>query len=188
MKKSVGTGPMAFPTPVFVIGTYGKDGKANAMTASWAGICCSQPPCVYVSLREATYTFHNIMERKAFTISIPSEDHLKQADYFGLVSGRDEDKFKATGFTPVRGGSVDAPFVGEFPFVIECALFKTVPLGLHTQFIGEIKDIRVEDSCLTGGKPDMAKLKAFAFSPADRSYYRIGGFAGAAFSAGKEKP
>jgi flavin reductase (DIM6/NTAB) family NADH-FMN oxidoreductase RutF len=85
MKKSIGANTIVFPAPVFVVGTYDKDGKANAMTASWAGICCSKPPCIYVSLREATYTYGNIVSRKAFTVSIPSQKYIKQADYFGLV-------------------------------------------------------------------------------------------------------
>lgn len=83
MKKSLGAKTLVYPTPVFVVGTYDKAGKPNAMTASWGGICCSQPPCVAVSLRKATYTHGNILARKAFTISIPSEEYVKQADHFG---------------------------------------------------------------------------------------------------------
>ena len=93
MKKSLGARTIIYPTPVLVIGTYDKDGKANVMTAAWAGICCSAPPCVGVSLRKATYTYGNIMERRAFTVNVPSEDHAKQADFFGIASGRDMNKF-----------------------------------------------------------------------------------------------
>ena len=82
MKNSLGAKTLVYPTPVFVVGTYDKEGKPNVMTASWGGICCSQPPCVAVSLRKATYTHGNILARKAFTISIPSESHVQQADYF----------------------------------------------------------------------------------------------------------
>jgi flavin reductase (DIM6/NTAB) family NADH-FMN oxidoreductase RutF len=48
------------------------------LMAAWAGICCSSPPRVAVSLRKATYTYGNIMERKAFTISLPSEDYVEK--------------------------------------------------------------------------------------------------------------
>src|SRR5512140_566968 len=102
MKKSLGAKTLVYPTPVFVVGTYDPSGKANVMTASWGGICCSQPPCVAVSLRKATYSYGNIVSRKAFTISIPSEEQAPQADYFGLVSGRNVDKFAAMKLTPVR--------------------------------------------------------------------------------------
>jgi len=86
MKKSLGAKTLVYPTPVFVVGTYDAQGKPNVMTASWGGICCSRPPCVAVSLRKATYTYGNIVQRKAFTISIPSEAHVQAADHFGLVS------------------------------------------------------------------------------------------------------
>ncbi|MGE5308903.1 MAG: flavin reductase family protein [Deltaproteobacteria bacterium] len=186
MKKSLGAHTLIFPTPVLVVGTYGKDGKPNVMTAAWGGICCSEPPCVYVSLREATYTFGNIMERKAFTIGIPSETYMKEADYFGMASGRNEDKFAKTGLTPVKSDIVDAPYVGEFPFIVECALFKTVKLGLHTQFIGEVKDIKAEESVLTPSGPDVSKIEPLAFDPASRYYFSIGKPAGKAFSIGKK--
>ena len=87
MKKSLGAKPFAYPTPVFVVGTYDPNGKPNVMTASWGGICCSQPPCVAVSLRKATYTHGNIVARRAFTISIPSERHVKKAEEAVLGGG-----------------------------------------------------------------------------------------------------
>lgn len=186
VKKSIGAKAVAMPTPVFVIGTYDKSGKPNVMTCAWAGICCSDPPCVQISLREATYTYGNIMERKAFTVCIPSERYLKEADYFGIVSGRKEDKFTVSGLTPVRSEVVDAPYVKEFPFVIECSLLQSVKIGLHTMFIGQIKDVKVDESALNkDGAPDIQKVKPFIFSPADRVYYGVGGSVGKAFSEGK---
>jgi flavin reductase (DIM6/NTAB) family NADH-FMN oxidoreductase RutF len=69
MKKSIGPKTLVYPTPVFVVGTYDKAGKPNVMTAAWGGICCSKPPCVAVSLRKPRYSYDNIVERKAFTVS-----------------------------------------------------------------------------------------------------------------------
>ena len=96
MIKSLGAKTLIYPAPVLVVGTYDKAGKPNVMTASWGGICCSQPPCVAVSLRNATCSHGNIVDRGAFTVSVPSEKHIKEVDYFGLVSGRSMDKFAAT--------------------------------------------------------------------------------------------
>ncbi len=187
MKKSLGARTLVFPTPVFVVGTYAADGKPNAMVAAWAGICCSEPPCVAVSLREATYSYHNIVERKAFTISIPSEAHLKEADFLGIYSGRNEDKFAATKLTPVKSDLVDAPYIKEFPFVVECALLKTVKIGLHTQFIGEIRDVKIEEGAMnTEGIPDIGKLLPVLFNPANRGYYATGKFLATAFAVGKK--
>jgi flavin reductase (DIM6/NTAB) family NADH-FMN oxidoreductase RutF len=187
MKKSLGANTLIYPTPTWVVGTYDKDGKPNAMTIAWGGICCSQPPCVTVSLRKATYSYNNIIQRKAYTLSVPSVDHVKEADYFGIASGRNADKFAATGLTPVRAEHVDAPYVQEFPMVLECKLLHTVEIGLHTQFIGEIVDVIVEENALgEDGLPDMDKIRPFVFAPGPRTYYSIGGLIGKGFAIGKE--
>jgi flavin reductase (DIM6/NTAB) family NADH-FMN oxidoreductase RutF len=115
MKKSFGAKTLVYPTPVWVIGTYDKAGKPNIMTIAWGGVCSSKPPCVAVSIRKATYTHGNIMERKAFTVNVPSASHAKVTDYAGLVSGRDVDKFATTGLTAVKSDQVDAPYIQEFP-------------------------------------------------------------------------
>ena len=186
MKKSVGAKPFAYPTPVFVVGTYDKAGKPNVMTAAWAGICCSSPPCISVSLRKATYTHGNIIEHEAFTISIPSQDYVREVDYFGMVSGEKEDKFSATGLTPVRSELVNAPYVKEFSFVLECKLLHTFEIGLHTQFIGEILDIKAEEAVLgANGLPHIEKVRPFLYAPEYRTYYGVGGFLGKAYSIGK---
>lgn len=148
MKKSLGPGTILYPAPVLVVGTYDGQGKPNVMTAAWGGICCSDPPCVAVSLRKATHTYGAIVERKCFTVSIPSERHVVEADCFGITTGRKTDKFALTGLTPVRSGLVDAPYVEEFPFVLECRLLQSLEIGLHTQFIGEILDLKAEESVL----------------------------------------
>jgi len=187
MKKSLGARTIIYPTPVLVVGTYDDEGKPNVMTASWAGICCSRPPALTVSIREATHTYGNIMHRNAFTASIPSEDYVKQVDYFGIASGKREDKFAASGLTPVRSEVVDAPYVEEFPFVLECRLLKSVEIGSHTQFIGEILDIKAEETVLSEeGLPEIKKVRPFLYVPESRSYYGIGEYLGKAFSSGKE--
>lgn len=186
MKKSLGAKTIVYPTPVFIVGTYDQEGKANVMTAAWGGIACSVPPCIAVSLRKATYSYGSIVENEAFTISIPSEDYVKEADYFGMVSGRDEDKFATTGLTPVKSDLVNAPYIEEFPFVIECKLLHTFELGLHTQFIGEIMDVKVDESLLDGKVPDIDKVKPILFAPENRAYHGIGEYLGKAFSIGRE--
>ena len=182
--KSLGAKTLAQPCPVWVIGSYDAAGKPNVMTASWAAICCSQPPMVTVSLRKATYTYGSIMESKAFTVNIPSEEFVSAAAYFGSVSGRDVDKFAASGLTPVKSALVNAPYIKEFPLVLECKLVQTVELGLHTMFIGEIVDVKAVESILgANGMPDVAKLKPFVFAPGNADFYSIG----ASIGSGKEQ-
>ena len=187
MKKSLGAQTIVYPAPVFIIGTYDKNNKPNAMAVSWGGICCSSPPCVAVALRKATYTYGNLVARKAFTISLPSESHVKEADYFGIASGKKEDKFAVTGLTPVKSDLVDAPYIKEFPFILECAVIKEIEIGLHTQFIGEIKDVKVDELVLgDDALPDVKKVKPFLFAPSNHLYFGIGQEVGKAFSIGKK--
>ena len=188
MKKSVGAKTLLFPTPVLLVGTYDDQGQPNMMTAAWGGICCSQPPCVSVSLRKATYSYAGIVKRKAFTIGIPSEGQMREADYVGIASGRDTDKFAATGFTPVMSELVDAPSAAELPFVLECRLLHTLEIGLHTQFVGEIADVKAEAWVLgEDGLPDILKIKPLVFDTAHRGYHGIGPLLGKAFSVGKRQ-
>ena len=188
MKKSLGAKPLALPTPVWIVGTYDREGKPNVMTVAWGGICCSKPACVNVSLRKATYTYDSIIERKAFTVNIPSEKHVMEADYFGIASGRKRDKFADTGLTPVKSDLVDAPYVEEFPLVLECRMIHKVEIGLHIQFVGEIMDVKAEESVLGGEKelPDVDKVMPFIFAPGSRKYHGLGKSIGQAFSIGKE--
>ncbi|MEE4312796.1 MAG: flavin reductase family protein [candidate division KSB1 bacterium] len=174
-KKSIGAKTVIYPTPVLIVGTYDKDGKPNAMAAAWGGICCSKPPCVAVSLREATYSYSSIVDQKAFTINIPSEEHVELADYFGVASGRNTDKFKETGLTPVKSEIVNAPYIAEFPFVLECKVIHTHEIGLHTQFIGEIMDIKADaDVVDDAGNLMIEKVAPILYAPLERSYYGIG--------------
>jgi len=187
MKKSFGPKTLIYPTPVWVVGTYDAGGRPNIMTIAWGGICCSQPPCIAVSLRKATYSYGSIIERKAFTISVPSEEHVKAVDHVGMISGRNTDKFAATGLTPVRGEFVDAPYVKEFPMILECRLQQTIEIGLHTQFIGEVIDVKVDEDMLNEkGLPQIEKIRPFVFNPEVRLYHAIGRGIGQAFSIGKD--
>jgi len=186
MKQSLGAKALIYPTPVLVVGTYDKAGKPNAMTASWGGICCAQPPCVAVSLRVATLTYENLMHRKEFTISIPSQAHVKEIDYFGLVSGRTTDKFAATKLTPVKSKVVDAPYIAEFPVVLECKVVDVAELGVHSQFIGEVLDVKAEESVIgEGGAMDVRLLRPLIYIPDVQEYFSIGEPVGKVFSAGK---
>ena len=183
MKKSFGPQTILHPHPVLIVGTYNEDGRANIAAVSWGGICCSQPPCVAISLRAATKSHGNILNRRAFTVSIPSERHVREADHSGVVSGRDTDKFATTGLTAVPSEMVDAPYVGEFPIVMECRVKEIVEIGLHTQFIWEIADLKVDEEVLgDNGQPDITKVRPVMYATGNKAYFGIGEFLGDAFT------
>ncbi|MBU2489377.1 MAG: flavin reductase family protein, partial [Proteobacteria bacterium] len=174
------------PTPVWLVGTYGEDGRPNVMTVAWGGMCCSKPPCVAVSLRKATHTYAGLVSRRAFTLNVPSTKFAAQADYCGMVSGKNTDKFAKAGLTPVKSELVDAPYVEEFPMVLECRLLHSLEIGLHTMFVGEILDVRVDEAALDDqGNPVMERVNPLVYAPEARTYHGVGPSMGAAFALGK---
>ena len=187
MKRNIGPKTLLFPTPVLVVATYDNEGKPNAMTAAWGGICCSDPPCVTVSLRKATYTYDSLMIKKVYTINIPSKDYAVEADYFGIASGRDEDKFAVTRLTPVRSDIIDAPYIDEFPVNLECKIVHIADLGLHTQFVGEVLNVKADRPLVDDSqKPMIEQIMPMIYSPDTRNYYTIGDEIGKAFSIGRK--
>ncbi|TIH19854.1 flavin reductase family protein [Marinifilum sp. JC120] len=187
MKKAIKPNTLAMATPVWCVGSYDKEGKPNVMTIAWGGICCSAPPMLTVSLRKATYTYGSIVERGAYTVSIPSAKHVAEADYFGIASGKNSDKFAVSGLTSVRSDVVDAPYVEEFPLIFECKVVETIELGLHTQFVGEIVGIKADENILNEkGAPVMGQVNPIVFDPATRGYMDIGDVIGQGFKSGKK--
>ena len=176
------------PSPVLIIGTYGSDGRPDIMNAAWGGIACSKPPCISVSLREATLSYQNIKATGAFTVNIPSQDYVKEADFVGMVSGRDCAKFDEIGLTPERSQLVDAPIVKEFPYTLECRLVREVELGSHTMFIGEIVGMVADSAVLNENQvPDIEKVRPMLWgSFGNIAYFGVGEKLGDAFSVGRD--
>jgi len=185
MKKSLGARAVPVAAPAWLVGTYDAEGKPNAAAVAWAGICCSKPPCLNFSLRKATYSYAAVLERKCFTLSVPSEEHAVATDFFGIYSGRDHDKFEIAGLTSVKSEHVEAPYVGEFPLVFECRLVHHHDLGLHTVFVGEILDAKCDEGLLDEkDKPVVAKLKPFVYGNGE--YFALGARIGAGHCDGKK--
>jgi len=187
MKQSFGAQPIAYPLPVFLVGTYNKAGKPDVMVASWGGICSSDPPSIAVSIRPSRQTFRNLKSRKDFTVSIASEKVIREADFFGMVSGESVDKFAKTGLTPVKGEWVNAPYIAECHVVLECRVIHRFDLGSHVQFVGEIVDTKIDVAVLgEDNKPDRSKIMPLLFDVLRSEYYVPGLTVGKAFSAGKK--
>ena len=120
-------------------------------------------------------------------MSIPSETYVKEVDYFGVVSANNADKFSVSGLTPVKSDLVDAPYVKEFPLVIECKVIKIVEIGLHTEFIGEVMDVKADSTVLNEKNiPDIEKIKPIIWNIPGMSYHAVGKGLGQSFSIGKE--
>ncbi len=186
MKKNIGPKLGIYPTPVVVVGTYDHNDVPNLVTLAWAGICCSEPPSVQISIRKSRYSHRAITERKMFSVNLPSAKYLTETDYCGLVSGKEIDKFEVTGLTPVRGESLDVPLVLEFPISMECRLTHTLELGSHDLFVGQIVSCWAEDTLLhETGKLDPKRVDPITFMPSGE-YFGIGALLAQSHSLGKK--
>ena len=197
MKKEQGVRYLSYPQAVFVVCSYDYQKRPNLMTVALGGMCSHNPPLLFVSIKKTRYTHRNITERRAFTVNVPSSDHVAQVDYVGLVSGRTADKYAVCGLTAVPSDAVDAPFIEEFPTHAECVLYDAIELGSHTMFIGEIKKIMGDEDITTdlshmrpnaNNIPDMIKARGIVYAVAgdSRCYCSLGTPLEKAYSAGRK--
>jgi flavin reductase (DIM6/NTAB) family NADH-FMN oxidoreductase RutF len=186
-KRSLGPAPLLYPKPALLIATYDSDGKPNAMTAAWAGICVSDPVSVMVAIQPPRHTHDSLLARKAFTVCVPSEKLVAETDFAGMVSGKKYDKFAVCGFTAVNAEFVDAPYIAECPVILECSLTHHQRIGTHTVVIAEIRDVKADEDCLdaSGKFPDIEKILPIIFDCGSKSYYGIGKKIGQGWSIGK---
>ena len=82
-------------------------------------------------------------------VNIPTLDILNETVLCGTTSGRNHDKFKETGLTPLQGKKVKAPLIGECVGHLECKLHSQFTAGDHTIFVGEIVDACVDKGIFT---------------------------------------
>jgi flavin reductase (DIM6/NTAB) family NADH-FMN oxidoreductase RutF len=182
-KVNIGTNAYLYPMPTVLVGTQ-VEGRANFMAVGWTARVNKNPPIMAVALNQRHYTPIGIRECGTFSINIPSVDLMTQTDYCGLVSGRDTDKSDV--FDLFYGELETAPMIRECPLCIECKLVDVVSLPSHYLFLGEVVATYADPVCLTGGRPDIRKIKPFVLTMPDNNYWTLGQQAGQAWSAGKE--
>lgn len=186
MKKKIDVGPVLFPMPTYMIGTYTEDGSPDLMMMAWGGICDSGR--VALNLEESHKTVANLRARGAFTLAVPGTDTLKESDYLGTVSANESpDKVAKAGLHTAKSELVDAPVVEEYPLTLECEVerFEEEPYGLR--ILGKIVGIQADESVLgPDGKIDSEKLHAFLYDPSANGYYAVGGKVGTAWASGAE--
>jgi flavin reductase (DIM6/NTAB) family NADH-FMN oxidoreductase RutF len=184
MKTKLGSKPLLFPHPVALVGAD-VDGKPNYMTIAFIGVVNMNPGMIAFGGNRKHHTNRGILANKTFSVNIPSEAMLEAADYVGLNSGEKTDKSGL--FEAFYGVLKNAPMITECPISMECKLLQTLDLGgLDTIFIGEIVETYADESVLTAGNPDIAKVKPFVFSMSDNRYHAVGRPLGKAWSIGKD--
>ncbi len=170
--------PALFPTPVVLVTTRGATGTPNIVTLAWVGVACAEPPMISIAIRSGRLSARNIVQSGEFVMNMPGEDWLQGTDLCGTRSGRDVDKFAATGFTAVPAELVKAPLLAECPVNLECVVRHRLTLGTHCLFVGEVVAVHANSECLDAdGHWDIAKMKPFAMCEgefAEDAYWSMG--------------
>ena len=183
MKKNFGKQTYLYPMPVLIIGTYDENGKPDAMNAAWGGIHDTNQ--IGICIDPSHKTAKNLLAKKAFTVSMADAKHVVECDYLGIVSGNNEpEKLAKCGFTVSKSEFVDAPVINELPMCLECEL---VSYEESTGcMVGNIINVSADESVLTDGKIDVAKLEAITYDSVNHNYVKLGEVVGKAFSDGKK--
>lgn len=182
MRKNFGAKPICYPQPVFILAAYDKNGVPNAMNPAWGGISEDQEVSICVSADHKTTL--NILEKKAFTVSMATADQMVACDYVGIISGNKiPDKFAKAGFHATKSAFVDAPLIDELPMAMECELVSYDPETCR--LIGRIVNVSADESVLNEkGKVDPMKLRPITFDPMNNAYLVLGEKVGNAFKDG----
>lgn len=183
MRKNFGAKTIVYPQPVFIIGSYDENGIPNAMNAAWGGISESNEISICLSAEHKTVS--NILQTKAFTVSMATADTVVPCDFVGLVSGNDfPNKLEKARFHTVKSEFVNAPIIEELPMAVECQLIDYDPNTCR--LVGEIVNVCAEESVLTDGKIDPEKLRPITYDSMNHAYYVLGNKVGQAFHDGEQ--
>ena len=173
-----GAKPLLYPMPVLIIGTYDENGVPDAMNAAWGCITDMNEISISMSSHKTT---ENLAKTGAFTVSMATEDTVVACDYVGVESANKvPDKFAKAGFHATRSTRVNAPLIDELPMALECKV-KSFENGI---LVGEIVNVNADESILTDGQIDPAKLKPITYDPVNQTYLALGAKVGDAFKDG----
>ena len=156
---------MLYPVPAVMVSLSDRSGNDNIITVAWAGTVCSSPAMVGISVRPERYSYHMLKESGEFAVNLTTEKLVRAADFCGVKSGRDTDKWEQAGLTREKAAKIAAPLIAESPVNIECRVTEVLPLGSHHLFLAEVLAVDVEASLLdSNGKLDLKKAGLAVYS------------------------
>ena len=180
-------GNMLYPVPAVMVSCQRKGEKPNIITVAWASTSCSSPAMISISIRKERYSYDIIRESGEFVVNLLTRDLVFAADYCGVRSGRDLDKFAKMNLTPSVSHTVDAPGIAESPVNIECKVRQVIPLGSHDLFLGEVTGVVIDDQYLdANGKFQLSRADLAVYSHGE--YFALGDCLGTfGYSVAKKK-
>ena len=170
MKQNWKPGTVLYPLPAVLVSCGATPEEYNMLTVAWTGTVCTTPPMCYISVRPERHSYAVIRRTGEFVINLTTRSMARATDWCGVRSGRDFDKFRETGLTPVPAERVAAPLIAEAPVSIECRVRQVLPLGTHDMFLAEVVNVQADDRYLD---KDSGK---FELANADPLVYLHGGY------------
>ena len=165
---------MIYPLPAMLVSCGATPEEYNLFTAAWVGTICSDPALCYVSIRPERHS-HAIVERNmAFTLNLTTEALARATDWCGVRSGRDYDKWKEMGLTPMKGVTVPAPYVEQSPLCIECEVRDIMRLGSHDMFIAQVMNVLADEQFLDPETGRLDLQQAHLITYCHGHYYTLG--------------
>ena len=166
-KQSWKPGNMLYPLPAVLVTCRDRDGQDNVLTIAWTGTVCSDPAMTYISVRPERHSYRIIKETGEFVINLTTKKLAKAADFCGVRSGRDVDKFEAMHLTKEKAEVVNAPLIAESPVNIECKVTEIKHLGSHDMFLAKVVAVH-------GDEAYMDEKGRFSLTAADPIAYSHG--------------
>lgn len=174
-KRQLGPCVTFFPQPTTLVTTVDETGRADVMTASWAGIVSKTPPTMAVSFNQGRQSYANIRQSGAFVVNMVPAKLAVEADYCGLRSGRDEDKAEIAGLTLVPGSKVAVPVIEQCPLNVECRVSGELVLGDYRLVLGEIVEIHACEAAFgEEGAIDAKVFDPLVYLGGIRQYWDLG--------------
>jgi flavin reductase (DIM6/NTAB) family NADH-FMN oxidoreductase RutF len=172
MKQKIGNQNVLYPMPITLVGAL-VNGRVNFCNIAHVGILnAASPHLISLGMGKVHYTNQGIKEHRAFSVNLPSQDMVVEADYVGLVSGKAVDKSAV--FEVFYGELPAAPMIKNCPLSMECKLYDIVNTPTHEVFIGEVVGTYADSAVLKGGKVDLAKVRPLLFDMSSREYWSLG--------------
>lgn len=170
-------GNMVYPVPAVMVTAADREGKSNIITIAWTGTVCTNPPMAYISVRPERYSYGMLKETGEFVINLTTEKLVGATDYCGVKSGRDTDKWKETGLTPIPAQEVNVPLIKESPVNIECRVSEIRELGSHHMFLARVVAVDVDEAYLNEqGRFELQKAAPIVYSHGE--YYGLSSLLG----------
>lgn len=144
-KQNWKPGNMLYPVPAVMVSCARPGETPNIITIAWTGTICSDPVMVSISVRKERYSYNIIKDTGEFVINLVNRELVRAADYCGVKSGRDVDKFQQTRLTPLPSSHIQAPGIAESPLNLECRVRQVIPLGSHDLFLAEVAGVTVDE-------------------------------------------